>query len=175
MPHFITCNAFIGRAYAKVLAGFLRDSVQPGAVTPLDPTQPLYVVELGAGSGKFGFFMLRALMELRATCPFPLDKVVYVMTDFTKQNFDFWTEHEGLREVVERGQLDFALFDAVQDESITLHRAGRSPAPRLRMSLLKSVQAGGSEPVRQVPQGRPAPGCKPWRRPHPAPRSSPRP
>mgnify|MGYP004139255315 CR=1 FL=1 len=61
MPHFITCNAFIGRAYAKALAGFLRDSVQPGAVTPLDPTQPLYVVGLGAGSGKFGFFMLRAL------------------------------------------------------------------------------------------------------------------
>ena len=87
VPHFITCNAFIGRAYAKVLAGFLRDSVQPGAVTPLDPAQPLYVVELGAGSGKFGFFMLRALVELRATCPFPLDKVVYVMTDFTKQNF----------------------------------------------------------------------------------------
>ena len=122
VPHFITCNAFIGRAYAKVLAGFLRDSVQPGAVTPLDPTQPLYVVELGAGSGKFGFFMLRALMELRATCPFPLDKVVYAMTDFTKQNFDSWAGHGGLREVAERGQLDFALFDAVQDESTTLHR-----------------------------------------------------
>lgn len=25
VPHFITCNAFIGRSYAKVLKGFLED------------------------------------------------------------------------------------------------------------------------------------------------------
>ena len=53
------------RSYAQVLQGFIRDCARltrekgPGG-TPLalDPTEPLYIVELGAGSGKFSFFML---------------------------------------------------------------------------------------------------------------------
>lgn len=31
----------------------------------LDPTEPFYVVELGTGSGKFSFFMLKALLEMK--------------------------------------------------------------------------------------------------------------
>ena len=129
VPHFITCNAFVGRAYAKMLLGFLRDSMH-GGPTKLDPKEPLYIIELGAGSGKFGFLMLRALMELTATSPFPLENIVYVMTDFTKQNFDFWTKHEGLKGFVDSGQLDFAIFDAVADEQITLHHSGRVLKPK---------------------------------------------
>lgn len=32
----------------------------------LDPTEPLYIIELGTGSGKFSFFMLKALLEMKA-------------------------------------------------------------------------------------------------------------
>jgi len=60
VPHFITCNAFIGKAYAQVLKGFLQDCMQQnhslGDLTKtltLDPTKPLYIVELGTGAGKF--------------------------------------------------------------------------------------------------------------------------
>ena len=38
------------------------------------------ITELGAGSGKFSFYMLKALEELCATCEFPINKIVYVMT-----------------------------------------------------------------------------------------------
>lgn len=65
MPHFITCNAFIGRSYAQVLSGFLRDCVRGGGGMKLDPTEPLYIIELGTGSGKFSFFMLKALLEMK--------------------------------------------------------------------------------------------------------------
>lgn len=34
----------------------------------LDPTEPLYVIELGTGSGKFSFFMLKALLEMKVRC-----------------------------------------------------------------------------------------------------------
>jgi len=30
VPHFITCNSFIGKSYAKVLLGFIRDCCTPG-------------------------------------------------------------------------------------------------------------------------------------------------
>ena len=45
-------------AYAKVLLGFLHDCMHSDAKLPLDASAPLYIVELGAGSGKFSFFML---------------------------------------------------------------------------------------------------------------------
>lgn len=31
----------------------------------LDPEEPLYIIELGTGSGKFSFFMLKALLEMK--------------------------------------------------------------------------------------------------------------
>lgn len=30
---------------------------------------------------------------LQDTCDFPVEKIVYVMTDFTESNFKFWAEH----------------------------------------------------------------------------------
>lgn len=68
VPHFITCNAFIGRSYAHVLNGFLRDCMAGKNGMMLDPTEPLYIIELGTGSGKFSFFMLKALLEMKVMC-----------------------------------------------------------------------------------------------------------
>ena len=106
--------------------------MKPGSALPLDPTEPLYIVELGAGSGKFSFYMLQALNEMQEVCDFPLSKIVYVMTDFTESNFKFWKDHPGLAPFIESGQLDIAIFDAVNDTSITLHhsrsRSRRAPS-----------------------------------------------
>lgn len=130
VPHFITCNAFIGRAYAKVLLGFIRDCMCPDAKVALDPQEPLYIVELGAGSGKFSFFMLKALNDLAGVLPnFPPSKIIYVMTDFTQNNLNFWNQHPGLRPYIERGQLDLAIFDAVNDTVIKLHHSGVTLKP----------------------------------------------
>ena len=52
VPHFITSNTFIGKNYAKVLHGFLKDCMSPGAKMVVDPNEPLYIIELG--TGKFG-------------------------------------------------------------------------------------------------------------------------
>ena len=121
VPHFITCNAFIGRTYAKVLHGFLHDCAHNGR---LDVKEPLYIIELGAGSGKFSFYMLRALEELQEMCVFPFSKIVYVMTDFTEANFSFWRSHPSLKPYFERGLLDAGIFDAVNDTTIKLWRSG---------------------------------------------------
>ncbi|GMH64023.1 hypothetical protein TrLO_g8109 [Triparma laevis f. longispina] len=133
VPHFITCNAFIGRAYAKVLAGFIEDLYDAKLTNErltnsmkLNPEQPLYIIELGTGAGKFSFFMLKALNEMRETVRFPVEKIVYVMTDFTESNFNFWMTHPMLAPYVESGQLDFAIFDAVNDTKIDLHFAKKS-------------------------------------------------
>lgn len=96
VPNFITSNSFIGKSYAKVLHGFLADALRPNAKMPVDVNEPLYIIELGVGAGKFSFLMLQALEEMQKTCDFPLKNIKYIMTDFTESNFKFWREHPNL-------------------------------------------------------------------------------
>mmetsp|Transcript_68258 Transcript_68258/g.134168 ORF Transcript_68258/g.134168 Transcript_68258/m.134168 type:complete len:630 (+) Transcript_68258:26-1915(+) len=129
VPHFITCNNFIGKSYVKILHGFLRDCFHPNSKMKLDIDEPLYIIELGAGAGKFSFFMMKALEEMQDICDFPLGKIVFVMTDFTEKNFSFWQSHPALKKYFESGQLDAAIFDAVEDRKITLWRSGKVLTP----------------------------------------------
>lgn len=125
VPHFITCNAFIGKAYAKVLQGFIADCLRPDSKMSLSTDEPLYIVELGCGSGKFSYYMLKALEEMKDVCDFPFEKIVFVMTDFTEKNFDFWKDHPALKDYFASGQLDAAIFDAVYDRDIKLWKSGK--------------------------------------------------
>ncbi len=69
VPSYITSNPFIARRYAQVVLGYLRD-----IWAALDPSQPLYIVELGAGGGRFAFYFLRCFQELLAESPFAILK-----------------------------------------------------------------------------------------------------
>ena len=117
VPHFITSNAFISNQYARVLKAFLDDC---GSQQILNVEERLYIVELGAGCGKFSYLVLQALEEMEKLLAFPLNMITYVMTDFTEENVNFWKCHPKLQGYIERGLLDFAIFDAGSDDSITL-------------------------------------------------------
>ncbi|RHY61966.1 hypothetical protein DYB38_009847 [Aphanomyces astaci] len=128
VPHFITSNTFIAKRYVQVFAAYLRDAV----AKTLDPTEPLYIVELGTGSGKFSFYFVQWLYEMEAVVnlSFPLCRIRYIMTDFTDSNLKFWQTHPALRPFVERGVVDFAIFDATQDTSLYLINAKQTIAPQ---------------------------------------------
>lgn len=129
VPHFITCNTFISKSYVKILHGFIRDCLKPDSKVKLDTNEPLYIIELGAGAGKFTYFMLKALEEMESICDFPLDKIVFVMTDFTESNFKYWKEHPALKKYFDSGRLDAGIFDAVADRSITLWQSKKVLGP----------------------------------------------
>jgi tetratricopeptide (TPR) repeat protein len=124
VPSYITSNPYIARRYAQVVLGYLRD-IQPR----LDPSQPVYLVELGAGGGRFAFHFLRCFEELLAASPFPELRFCYVLTDLPEQNLSFWLEHPSLQAWAAAGKLDFARFDALSDREIRLQIAGQSITP----------------------------------------------
>ncbi len=127
VPHYITSNPFIASAYARVVLGFLRDC-QAGS-PPLDPGQPLYILELGAGSGRFAFHFLKKFLAVFTRSPLKHIRVKYVMTDFAEANLDYWEAHSSLAPWVEQGWLDFARFDAGHDRELRLRHAGQTLAP----------------------------------------------
>lgn len=122
VPHHITSSPFIADSYARVVFGFLRDC-HPAA---LDDTQPVNVVELGSGPGRFAYLFLKKFLGLLRDSALKEVRVRYVMTDFAERNLEYWRAHPWLRPFVEEGALDFALFDAERDEELTLAHSGEA-------------------------------------------------
>lgn len=123
VPHFITCNAFIARSYAKIIQSYLSDLHTRNGV---DPSEPVYIIELGVGSGKFSFLLLKALVERMELLygDEPPVRFKYVLTDFCETPFRFWRTHPALQRYLNAGLLDFAKFDACNDDYIHLQMSG---------------------------------------------------
>ncbi|CAN0366718.1 unnamed protein product [Pylaiella littoralis] len=67
VPCFVTSNSFIARAYARVLVGFMRDWFLFSGKA--DRSEPLLILEVGAGHGKFSCLVLQHLLEMREFLP----------------------------------------------------------------------------------------------------------
>ena len=135
VPHYITSNPFIANAYAKLVFGFIRDcrSVTTKSANevfaPLDLSQPIYIVELGSGSGRFAYHFLKKFLGFYRSSVLKDTSFKYVMTDFSERNLEFWRRHQSLQPFVEEAVLDFALFDGERDEELKLADSGNVLAP----------------------------------------------
>lgn len=124
VPHYITCNPVIARAYAEVVLGFLRD--WQGA---LDPEQPVYILELGAGAGRFAYLFLREFTALLARSPLRDVRWTYVLTDFAEETIAYWQAHAQLQPYFAAGQLDIASFDLTDPRDPVLRQTGITLVP----------------------------------------------
>lgn len=121
VPSYVTTNPVIARAYARVIVAWLRDLVEaaPGA-RAFDPAQPVYLVEVGAGSGRLAFHLLQALFALLGDSPLAALDVRYVVTDLSDHTLDRLRRHPQLASFVAAGRLDFARFDVERDVALEL-------------------------------------------------------
>src|SRR6266849_7946971 len=88
-----------------------------------EPT-PMYVVELGAGSGRFAYRFLKALTALLEEASSVHQRFVYVMTDASASVLEYWRDNPRLRSFVEAGVLDFAHFDLLELAPLELLNTG---------------------------------------------------
>lgn len=135
VPHHFTSSPFICDSYARIVFGFLLDcglvgrqpdnSYLPG----LDRSQPVYLVELGSGPGRFGFLFLKKFLSLLRESLLQDICVKYVMTDFAEQTVEYWRAHRSLQPFVAAGLLDFARFDVECDQELKLLHSGARLLP----------------------------------------------
>ncbi len=118
VPHHITSSPFIADAYARVVMGFLRDW------SALDHRQPVYIVELGSGSGRFAYSFLKKFLNLHGNSVLKTIPIRYVMTDFTESNIEHWRTHPSFVPFIKEGLLDLARFDLERDEQLELIHSG---------------------------------------------------
>jgi tetratricopeptide (TPR) repeat protein len=119
VPQYITSNPHIAHAYVRTIFAYIRDIVET-----LDSTQPVYIVELGAGSGRLAYHVLKALWDFFDISTLRDVPLTYVLTDFSQSTLEFWRTHPQLQPWVDAGKLDFALFDAESSTMVDLVHAG---------------------------------------------------
>ncbi len=115
VPQTITTTPYIARAFARIVLGHVRDISDQ-----LDPAQPIYIVELGAGSGRFAYRFIKQLSRLLQHSSLAHRSFKYIMTDVAPSLVEFWQSHSRLQPLAEEGILDFALFDATQRGDLRL-------------------------------------------------------
>jgi tetratricopeptide (TPR) repeat protein len=130
VPHYITSNPFTANAYANMAASFLADwNIRLNEPAPSTPAQPIYIVELGAGSGRFAYHFLKKFSGFLHPTRLTQPPVRYIMTDFAQPTLNYWLRHPSLQPFLASGLLDVALFDAEQPGPLHLLHSGGILAP----------------------------------------------
>ncbi len=130
VPYQVTNHLAIACSYAHILWAFMRDCRQREGAGD----EPFHVVELGTGSGRFGFYLLKQLTGLARELPEPGLRFRYLMTDMAAANIGFLRQHPALRDFVAEGVLDFARFNPLERDPLPLRHsdapgsAGERPA-----------------------------------------------
>lgn len=122
VPHYVTCNTYIAQCYAEVVLAYLHELARAGQLVR---TEPVYVIELGAGVGAFASYFLHKFGEIHQESSLRDVEVRYVMTDFTPTNVNAVAEHPHLKLFAANGLLGFGKFDVDTDDAIELRNGER--------------------------------------------------
>lgn len=127
VPLQISSNKILAQSYANVIVGQINDWY--ATHTKANNEEPFYIVEIGAGHGKFGFYVLKQLQEKMAQYDLPFDLIKFIMTDIAEKNVESWLAHPALKPWLESGALDCAKFNAMSDKQMVLKHSGDTIKP----------------------------------------------
>lgn len=122
IPSYVTTNAVVAEYYAELIVTFLQDYAEH-----LDRSEPVYILEIGSASGELARKLIteihRKIGYFKNLCQL---NVIYVMTDFSPKIIEQWQNDHKLKTYSEAGYLDFAQFNAVEDDCIQLRLSGKT-------------------------------------------------
>jgi tetratricopeptide (TPR) repeat protein len=122
VPSYITNNPFIAEIYAQIVFGYLTDCMQgpQAGARPLSAQNPLHILELGAGTGKFSWLFLRRITDLLRKTKIVPQILRYSMSDCSESLLAEWRANPRLTEFVSDGILEFKLLNAGGEDNAAL-------------------------------------------------------
>jgi len=121
IPFQLTSSSIVGKTYAELILGFLKDVASKGQLA-----DTVYILELGAGHGRLAFHILKHLDNLISLYNIELPPYCYILSDIVDDNLSFYKNHPQLQTYFDSGRLDFAYFDAIGNKEIQLQYSNRS-------------------------------------------------
>ncbi len=113
VPYQITSNKLLAHLYATLINAAIYDHIN--SIGDSSYSEPFYILELGAGHGKFSFYVLKFLESFNEQY-----KIIYIASDISQQNIDYWQKHPSLQKYIKNHQLDFAKFNPENNQNIYL-------------------------------------------------------
>lgn len=107
VPYQITSNKLLAHLYVTLIKAHLYNN----------PQEKFYILELGAGHGKFSYYILKFLEF------FNINNFLYIISDISQQNIDYWQQHPKLQQYILNKKIDFAKYDPSKDNNIYLINA----------------------------------------------------
>jgi hypothetical protein len=114
VPYHATSNMNVAYAYAELLVAYYLDWVSNFG----QPDKPLLIFELGAGSGRFSYYLLLALKDVAAINNLDLGCFKLLITDFAEENVRSWLSNPQFKPYFDKGVLDCLQFDVQADPSL---------------------------------------------------------
>jgi len=121
VPSHLTSNSLVGRTYAEIIFGFLKDLAYKGATH-----ETVYLLELGAGHGKLAFHILKHLERLSSQVGLTLPPYCYVLSDIVDDNLEYYNSKTQFQPYFEKGTLDVCYFDAIGSETLELQHSKKT-------------------------------------------------
>ena len=115
VPHHMTSNSMVGKTYAEIVLGVLRD-----LSTKSKTTEIVYILELGTGHGRLAFHILKHIEQLSKNLNIKLPPYCYVVSDIVEDSLSFYLEHPQFKTYFEKGLLDLCYFDASKSSELKL-------------------------------------------------------
>ena len=125
VPHQMTSSSMVGKTYAELILGFLKDVATKG-----NTTETVYILELGAGHGRLAFHILQHLQKMVSLLKTKLPPYCYVLSDIVEKNLLFFKKHPQLQTYFQQGILDYAYFDAIGSKTIELQYSKKTIYPK---------------------------------------------
>jgi len=132
VPHNITNSPFIAAAYVYLAFGFLQDLERRSDALRLNPDEPVHIIELGSGAGRFAYSFIKKFLQRQSQSTLRRTPLRYVMTDFAEETIQSWRDQERFQPFVSEGCLDFARFDVERDCDLTLINSKSNLSDALR-------------------------------------------
>lgn len=128
VPSYITNNPFIAEVYAGIVAAFIDDCIDNGhqGALPFSPQNPLRIVDLGAGTGKFAYLFLLKLTALLQEKRIAPEIVRYSMADCSPDLLTHWKANPYLARFSASGILEFELLQAGEENASPARGSGAS-------------------------------------------------
>jgi hypothetical protein len=116
VPHYITNNPPLAKAYAELVFHFLKDIKR----NKVEASETVYLLELGGGTGRLAYHFLTYMNRIYEAASTQCLDFCYILSDLPPKNIEFWRKHPRLQPYIEKGMLDFAVFDVENDTVIHL-------------------------------------------------------
>jgi len=120
VPFYISSNVYLANRYASLMMTFIVEWI---AQHPDSATKTFTVLELGAGSGKFSFYYLKAFSDL-VEAQAQTFKWRYVISDVSKKSVEFCRNNKDFKSFIDNHILDFSNLDIDTDVNFNLEIAG---------------------------------------------------